>query len=705
LVIDWIAALAHETGRRFPVRLVKGAYWDGEIKAAQMRGLADFPVFTRKAATDLSYLVTAKKMLDHAEAIEPQFATHNAHTLASIMAMAGDREDFEFQRLHGMGVLLYDAANQHYGRTLPVRVYAPVGGHEELLPYLVRRLLENGANSSFVAGFLRDDVSIETIVTDPVDVLTAAKSKRHTGIAPPPAMYQPQRPNSMGRDLSDHDVIAHLSAVLENTRPIGQGSTAIISPAARDLVVGYFTSAKAIEMDEALNAARAAQPAFDALGGAARAEILARAADLMEQRFDDLFRRLVREAGKTWGDAVAEIREAVDFLRYYAAEARRLFGPVENLPGPVGETNSLRLAGRGIFACISPWNFPLAIFTGQVAAALAAGNAVAAKPADQTPLIAGLAVKILHEAGVPPAVLALLPGSGPEIGAKLVADPRIAGVAFTGSTATAKRINQALAERPGPILPLIAETGGQNAFVVDSTALLEQVVDDVVASAFLSAGQRCSAARVICVQDDVADALCTLLKGAMDVLEIGDPAHLSTDVGPIIDHAARDRLDSYVLNLKPGCTIIHRAHVRGECSNGTFFAPSLIEINSLDQLQGEVFGPVLHLYRFKSQAFETLLDDIAALGFGLTFGLHSRLEARARLVAAKMPVGNIYINRSITGAVVGTQPFGGQGLSGTGPKAGGPHYLPRFAVERTLTINTAAQGGNATLLLLDEGAI
>ncbi len=701
-VIDWIAELGRETKRCFPVRLVKGAYWDGEIKAAQVKGLKDFPVFTRKASTDLSYLVAARRMLAAQGQIAPQFATHNAHTLAAIMVMARGRQDVEFQRLHGMGALLYEAAATQYARDLPVRVYAPVGGHEDLLPYLVRRLLENGANSSFVAGFLRDDVAVESIIADPIEQLQAAPALRHTGIARPDALYGVTRRNSAGYDITDAGVIAHFNAILSRPLSMTDGRLEIYDPADRSQLVGRITPADLNGVDQALSQAGKAAFAFDSLGGMARADMLEKAADLMEADAGNLFQLLVREAGKTWGDALAEIREAVDFLRYYANDARHHFSQPIHLPGPVGETNQLSLGGRGIFVCISPWNFPLAIFTGQVAAALAAGNAVAAKPADQTPLIAARAVALLHQAGVPKDVLHLLPGSGAEIGAALVSDTRIAGVAFTGSTATAKRINRALAERDGAIVPLIAETGGQNAFVVDSSALLEQVVDDVVASAFLSAGQRCSAARVICVQEDVADALQTLLIGAMETLVAGNPSHLETDIGPIIDEAALGRLRSHIEHLPDGCQVIHQTALGADCAKGVFCPPTLIAIDRLDRLTGEVFGPILHILRFKSADFELVLRQIRDLGFGLTFGLHTRIEARARHAATIMPVGNIYINRSITGAVVGTQPFGGQGLSGTGPKAGGPHYVMRFATERTVTVNTAAQGGNAALLLMEE---
>lgn len=711
-VIGFIEELARETRRRIPVRLVKGAYWDTEVKHAQELGLESYPVFTRKAHTDISYLAASRRALDAGERIYPQFATHNAHTLASVLHYAGSRKDYEFQRLHGMGEELYSEVIDPERFARPCRVYAPVGSHKDLLPYLVRRLLENGANTSFVNRIVDEEVAVEDIVADPL------LATRDVGFTPHPRIPAPgdlfdDRANSSGINLPDRAVSTALLAAMDEAgtrdyqaapvvagRPEKGEVIASVNPAGHKEVVGQVQPATAEMVDRAIAAAVEAQRSWDLRGGASRAEVLERTADLFETHGPELMALCVREAGKTLPDAIAELREAVDFLRYYAAEARKHFTDPTRLPGPTGERNTLGLRGRGVFVCISPWNFPLAIFTGQVAAALAAGNAVLAKPAEQTPLVAARAVELFYEAGIPGPVLSFLPGDGAEIGGSAVADPRVAGVAFTGSTETARLINQSLAAREGPIATLIAETGGQNAMFVDSSALPEQVVLDSVMSAFNSAGQRCSALRLLCLQDDIADRVIELLKGHMDELDVGDPAHLATDVGPAIDEEARGILEAHVERMAVEATVLHRTPVPENLIGGTFFAPTLIEIDRVDQLEREVFGPILHVYRFRAAELDKTIDAINATGYGLTMGLHSRIDARARELVEKSGAGNIYINRNMVGAVVGVQPFGGRGLSGTGPKAGGPHYLPRFASEYTVSNNISAVGGNASLLSL-----
>ncbi len=719
-VIDWLAGLARTHRRRLMVRLVKGAYWDSEIKRAQQNGLDDYPVFTRKLATDVSYLACARRMLA-ADAIYPQFATHNAHTAASVLELAGPNAPFEFQRLHGMGRPLYERLLAPDGpaarRALACRVYAPVGSHEDLLPYLVRRLLENGANTSFVNRLVDEALPVDEIVADPVERLAATAPKPHPLIPPPTGTVEPGRAAARGLDLSDPLALAKLAAEMGaagagrwTAAPIVGGTERpgaereIADPADRRRVVGVAIDADAALVDEALGRAVAAQPGWDEAGAAARAAVLERAGDLFEARMSSLMAIAVREGGKSLADAVAEVRETVDYCRYYAARARADFAAPLALPGPTGEENTLSLHGRGVFAAISPWNFPLAIFTGQVAAALAAGNAVLAKPAEQTPLMAAAAVRVLHEAGVPGDVLHLLPGAGGEVGAALTRDARLAGVAFTGSTETGQAIARALAARDGPLGVLIAETGGQNAMIVDSSALAEQVVTDVVTSAFLSAGQRCSCLRVLFVQEEVADRLVEMLTGAMAEFAIGDPGLVATDVGPVIDADAREALAGHADRMKREGTLLYECALPEACANGTFFPPTAFEIDRLDRLHGEVFGPILHVIRYRASRLDGVIDAINATGYGLTLGIHSRIDETARHIASRVRAGNAYVNRSMIGAVVGVQPFGGEGLSGTGPKAGGPHYLRRFAVERTLSVNTAAAGGNATLMsLADEG--
>jgi RHH-type transcriptional regulator, proline utilization regulon repressor / proline dehydrogenase / delta 1-pyrroline-5-carboxylate dehydrogenase len=711
LVLGWVAQLARDCGRRMSVRLVKGAYWDSEIKRAQERGLASFPVYTSKAATDASYLECARHLFAAAEVIYPQFATHNAYTVAAVLELAPAGAGYEFQRLHGMGEALYGAVRAEVPDLVPVRVYAPVGTHEELLPYLVRRLLENGANSSFVHQFMNPQIPVEQVVRDPVASL-AQQAAEPSRVREPLALFRPERANSAGEDFGDPAALAALAAEVRahaqqrhEGGPILSGRRAeelrlpVNSPADLRDIVGRTRDATAAEIATAMEAAAAAQAAWDATPAATRAAALERAAELLEERRGLFLSLLVREAGKTLPDAVAELREAVDFCRYYAARGREAFGAPLVLPGPTGERNTLALQGRGVFVCISPWNFPLAIFTGQITAALVAGNAVVAKPAPATPLIAHAMTRLLHEAGVPAAVLQLTPADGPAFGAVALTHAALAGVAFTGSTATAATINRTLAQRDGPIVPLIAETGGVNAMVVDATALPEQVVDDAVISAFTSAGQRCSALRVLYLQEEIADRVITMLIGAMRELRIGSPAELSTDVGPVITEAARARLARHAERMRHEAQLLYACELEPRLTAaGHFFPPHLFELRSLDQLKTEEFGPILHVARYRSGALPQVLAAIRATGYGLTLGVHSRLESVAQHLFSSLPVGNTYVNRNMIGAVVGVQPFGGQGLSGTGPKAGGPHYLLRFATERTLTVNTAAIGGNVELL-------
>ncbi len=714
-LIDWLADMARRHKRRLMVRLVKGAYWDSEIKWSQERGLPGYPVFTRKASTDVSYLACAKKLLADPVAFYPQFATHNAHSFAAVLEMAGNSRDFEFQRLHGMGEALYEQVVGPEKMGLAARIYAPVGSHEDLLAYLVRRLLENGANTSFVNRIVDEKAPIEELIGDPVARVRRLAAKPHPRIPLPVDLYGQGRKNAGGIDLTDLNELEPLAQAMTvaagaswSAAPViggaARGGTAksIANPADRRQSVGQVIEAGKKEVDEALSRAVRAAGDWNATPAAERGACLERAADLMEQNRAALMAMAVREAGKTIPDALAEVREAVDFCRYYAQRARADFAEPLALPGPTGERNQIALQGRGVFACISPWNFPLAIFSGQVTAALAAGNAVIAKPAEQTPLIAAAAVRLLHEAGVPADVLHLLPGDGPGVGAPLVADPRIAGVAFTGSTDTARAINQVLAARTGPIVPLIAETGGQNAMIVDSSALPEQVVRDVLISSFQSAGQRCSALRVLFVQEDIAEKLEEMLVGAMAELRVGDPALLATDVGPVIDEAAKETLEAHAQRMAQEGELLHCVPLGPDAAQGSFVAPRAFRIDRLERLEREVFGPILHVIRFAGDRLDQVLESINASGYGLTLGIHSRIDSTVHYIHERLRVGNAYVNRNMIGAVVGVQPFGGEGLSGTGPKAGGPRYLHRFATERTLTIDTTAAGGNASLLSLQE---
>ncbi len=716
-VLRWLRGLSERGGKRIPVRLVKGAYWDSEIKWAQERGLADYPVMTRKQHTDLSFMACMRLLLSDQRSFYPQLATHNAHTLA-VAHVAGGSIPFELQRLHGMGEALYEEVlgKEKLGR--PCRIYAPVGGHEDLLAYLVRRLLENGANTSFVNRIADEKEPVEAIIRDPVEATELERELPGGRPAPLPLpceIYGTRR-NSAGLALGESSVRDKLydemeaalaaplmAAPLIDARigDVNARQEVVTCPHDRRERVGFVTPTAPAWIEPAVTRAVEEAHGWDRRGARERTGILERAADLFERDRARLIAVIVREAGKTLDNAQGDVREAVDFLRYYAGEARRLFGTT-TLPGPTGERNTLELRGRGPFVCISPWNFPLAIFTGQVAAALAAGNTVLAKPAEQTPITAWLAVKLLHEAGVPPGVLQLLPGSG-AVGAALVKDPRTKGVAFTGSNETAWAIQKALADRRGEIVPFIAETGGINAMIADSTALPEQVVRDVVRSAFDSAGQRCSAARVLFIQADVAERVIGMITGATEALDIGDPIDIGTDIGPVIDARARESLNAHKTRMSREGRRLIDTQLPPHCHHGTYVTPAVFEIDGLSRLEKEVFGPILHVIRFEHGHLDKVVAAVNTSGFGLTLGVHSRLESVADYIAEHARVGNIYVNRNQIGAVVGVQPFGGDGLSGSGPKAGGPFTLIRFATERVRSTDITATGGNAQLLGLGAG--
>jgi len=717
-VLRWLRRMAGLGGKQIPVRLVKGAYWDSEIKWAQERGLADYPVLTRKLHTDVSYLACLRLMLSDRAAFYPQFATHNAQAIAAVSTAATSTDTYEFQRLHGMGEAVYDEVVGSGKLGVPCRIYAPVGPHADLVAYLVRRLLENGANTSFVNRLANEEAPIAEIIKDPVATVEAEKEKhsRQRLLPKPQEIFAPERANSRGMALDQPSVRAALRRDVEIelksafvAAPVVNGKVMkgsgaaepVLCPHDRRQRLGTVHVADAAAIETAIASAAAAAHAWDRLGGPARAAVLDRAADLYERDRVRLMAVMVREAGKTLENALGDVREAIDFLRYYAMEARRLFSVPVLLKGPTGETNTIELRGRGPFACISPWNFPLAIFTGQVAAALAAGNPVLAKPAGQTPIIAFLATQLLHEAGVPPGVLHLLPGNG-AVGAALVKDPRVTGVAFTGSNATGWAIQGALTERRGAIVPFIAETGGLNAMIADSSALPEQVIRDVVRSAFDSAGQRCSAARLFFVQDDVAQPMIDMLVGAVHALDMGDPLDYATDIGPVIDEDAMDRLDAHKLRMqKQGAQLVDLM-LPFACQTGTYVTPAVFELPNAQILREEVFGPILHVVRFQGGYLDRVVEAINASGYGLTLGLHSRIASVADYVAEHARVGNLYVNRNQIGAVVGVQPFGGEGLSGTGPKAGGPNYLARFATERVRATDITATGGNVGLLGIGE---
>jgi RHH-type transcriptional regulator, proline utilization regulon repressor / proline dehydrogenase / delta 1-pyrroline-5-carboxylate dehydrogenase len=719
--LQWLSEVAVQANRLLPVRLVKGAYWDTEIKRAQEGGFETYPVFTRKASTDVSYLACAKFMLSRRDVFFPQFATHNAHTVAAVAVMAGDDKRYEFQRLHGMGEALYEGVVGPGQIHQPCRIYAPVGSHEDLLAYLVRRLLENGANTSFVNRLADDTAPLDEIIADPVAAVRKLEAKPHQRIphpriVPPPNLFEGRR-NSAGiptwhgplREPLRENVAVHLqrqheaSAIVEGKAKTTGALRKIVSPHDHSVVVGHVHEVDDKDISLALKLAVEGQRDWCDVKGAGRAAILDRAGDLFEANRVVLLSLLIREAGKTLDNALADLREAVDFLRFYAMLARREFENPVLLPGPTGEHNEMTLHGRGVFACIAPWNFPLAIFTGQVAAALAAGNAVLAKPAEQTPLVASVAVKLLLDAGVPSSVLHFLPGEGARIGAKLLVDPRLAGVAFTGSNATAAIIARSLFGRSGPMATMVAETGGMNAMIMDSSALAEQAVRDVVASAFDSAGQRCSAARILFVQDDVAQRVITMLKGSMEDLHVGDPMDYRTDVGPVIDSEAQQKLDAHKARMETTAKLLMDLPLPPACRAGTYVSPAAYELKDLKPLTEEVFGPVLHVVRFSAGHLPAVVEAINNTGYGLTLGLHTRIEKTVEQVRHLARVGNFYVNRNQIGAVVGAQPFGGEGLSGTGPKAGGPHYLHRFAVERVMSQDTTASGGNAALMSMEEG--
>jgi len=712
-VLRWLRRTSERTGKRIPVRLVKGAYWDSEIKWAQERALADYPVFTRKLNTDVSYLACVRLLLSDPKAFYPQFATHNAHALAAAH-VAGGPAVFEFQRLHGMGEALYEGVIGEGGIGRPCRIYAPVGGHEQLLAYLVRRLLENGTNTSFVNRLADDEAAVADIIRDPVETAERerAGAAAPAGVLPRPREIYLPRKAAAGPALTEPSVRAELLAAMTaaldesfeagpivagQTTTGGSSASILTCPHDRRERIGSVRITTPAQADAAIASAAKAQHAWNARGGVARAEILEAAADLFERDRAKLMAVIVREAGKTLEGALGDVREAVDYLRYYAGEARRLFGGPVQLPGPTGERNTLTLNGRGVFACISPWNFPLAIFTGQVAAALAAGNPVLAKPAEQTPITASLATRLLHEAGVPTDVLHLLTGSG-RLGEALVKDTRVRGVSFTGSNETAWIIQKALAERREAIVPFIAETGGINAMIADSSALPEQVVRDCVRSAFDSAGQRCSAARVLFLQEDSADKTIDMLVGAVDALDIGDPFDYATDVGPVIDDESQDRLEGHKIRMQREARELVDLLLPEDCRAGSYVTPAVYEIDGFGTLDREVFGPILHVARYQRGHLDKVISTLNASGYGLTLGLHSRIETVADYVAGHARVGNLYVNRNQIGAVVGVQPFGGEGLSGTGPKAGGPRTLAAYAVERVRTTDITATGGNLQLL-------
>jgi RHH-type proline utilization regulon transcriptional repressor/proline dehydrogenase/delta 1-pyrroline-5-carboxylate dehydrogenase len=710
-VIGFVGELARQDNRQIMMRLVKGAYWDAEIKRAQSGGRPDFPVFTTKSATDVSYIDAANHIFAQSGYIYPQFATHNAHSLATIINLAkqANSQEYEFQRLHGMGDTLYQVAREIHD-SLRLRIYAPVGAHEDLLPYLVRRLLENGANTSFVHAFLDEKTPVEQVVADPYEV-TKKGPKRHPKVALPANLFGQERENSKGFDLSiartvhdfemamaEFDSNSHVAtSIIDGVELVGAKSQKIHNPANVGKPIGDASFCDLDWVPRAAKIAHEYQKQWDNLGGEFRADILEKMADKLETNALQLFAVLSREAGKTWEDGISEVREAVDFLRYYAAGARKDFAKTKPLPGPAGEINEIGQMGRGVFVCISPWNFPLAIFVGQIAAALAAGNTVLAKPAEQTPLIAKMAVKLFFEAGLPTKALQLLLGDG-EIGGYLVGQTNIAGVAFTGSTEVAQIINRSLAKKNGAISTLIAETGGLNAMFVDTSALKEQVVDDVIISAFGSAGQRCSALRVLYLPNETADEIIAALCGAMSELKIGAPNSAAIDIGPVIDIDALKVLERH--KADNANRVIFQLNVDDQIKSGTFFGPCIIELNDIDELQAEVFGPILHIIRYEPRNIDEVGAKLAAKNYGLTLGCHSRLDSFVEKVRLAVPAGNYYVNRSMIGAVVGVQPFGGLGLSGTGPKAGGPHYLSRFATEYVISTNIAAKGGDPTLFNL-----
>ncbi len=718
-VLEWLADLYDEHQRLIPIRLVKGAYWDTEVKRAQEQGLTHYPVFTRKVNTDLSYLACARFLLDNRSRFYPQFATHNANTVAAIKVLADDTGGYEFQRLHGMGQALHAQTISPDGLNRPCRIYAPVGSHEDLLPYLVRRLLENGANTSFVNRLTDLTLDIEAITQDPVEKVRKHMTHKHPMLPLPRDIFGAERINSAGHNLGDIQTVEQLLAQIQaetnlkhHASSLVPGAAAanddnelieVMSPADLDLMVGSYHRARPADIDLAIANAQQAFPSWRDQAVAHKSNCLLKLADLLEQNNHALIYLLQNEAGKTLGDCIAELREAVDFCRYYAHQAIDLCGQGEKMPGPTGESNYLYHQGKGVFVCISPWNFPLAIYVGQIVAALVTGNCVIAKPAEQTSLIAHFTAQLIHQAGIPAQVFQLVLGSGSQIGNQLCQNPAITGVVFTGSTQTAQIINLNLANRKqAAIATLIAETGGQNCMIADSSCLPEQLVKDVINSAFLSAGQRCSALRVLFIQNDVADKVITMLQGAMDELSVGNPQLFSTDLGPVIDEKALDILQQHQAQMAAQGRLIKALDV--PVLKGHYFAPQAFEINDINVLKQEIFGPFLHVIRYQASALDEVIDAINSTGFGLTTGIHSRIDDTIEHVVSRIQAGNCYINRNMIGAVVGVQPFGGMGLSGTGPKAGGPGYLRQFLTEKTITNNISAVGGNADLLVLSDDA-
>jgi len=714
-VLHWLADLYHQHNRLIPIRLVKGAYWDTEIKRAQEQGLSHYPVFTRKVNTDLSYLACARYLLANRDIFYPQFATHNANTVAAVKVMAGDSGGYEFQRLHGMGQILHNQTIAENGLNRPCRIYAPVGSHQDLLPYLVRRLLENGANTSFVNRLTDLTIPLDVITQDPIERISKQRIHKHPKLPLPQDIFGERRLNSAGVNLGDLTTLDQLQTAIESQKESDFNATPllhqqkvssaspipVLSPADFSHTVGHYSTVNTEQLATAVKVAREYFPSWRDQAAQVRCDAAFKTADLLESHSQTLIYLLRHEAGKTLADAISEVREAVDFCRYYGAEALTVCGEALQMPGPTGESNYLLHQGKGLFVCISPWNFPLAIFTGQIIAALVTGNCVIAKPAEQTSLIGHYTVQLMHEAGFPTEALQLAIGPGREVGNYLAQHKDIQGVVFTGSTATAQIINRNLVNRETQeIATFIAETGGQNCMIADSSSLPEQLVKDIISSAFLSCGQRCSALRVLYIQADVADKVITMLQGAMNELRIGHPKFYNTDVGPLIDEKALATLNDHKRKMQQAGRLLSAPELSE--TNGYYFPPQAVEIDNISQLEKEIFGPFLHIIRYQANDLDKVIDAINSTGYGLTTGIHSRVDDTVEYVVSRIQAGNCYINRNMTGAVVGVHPFGGMGLSGTGPKAGGPSYLHRFVHEKTITNNIAAVGGNAELLELSD---
>jgi len=711
-VIDWLINLSHRSNKRLIVRLVKGAYWDSEIKIAQTGGFENYPVFTRKSYTDISYIACAKKMLFYKKEIFSQFATHNAYTIASILEFS-DGVDFEFQCLHGMGSGLYDQIVQSNNK-IPCRIYAPFGNHKHLLAYLVRRLLENGANTSFIYRIRDKKISPEKLIENPIIIAKKFDGEPHPNIPLPKNIYK-TRINAKGIDINNRIIMKKLikkinfatkrwesyPLIAKINKP-NRYEKYVLNPENSKEIIGTIIYTDPNEVDIAIERSLIAFSKWKKVSVIDRIYYLQKMGNLLENNMENFIALLIKEAGKTIPNAISEIREAINFCRYYAEEAKKLFSSPIEMIGPTGEKNSLYYHGRGIIACISPWNFPLAIFLGGIVASIVAGNTVIAKPAEQTSLIAHKTVQLLYKSGIPKDVVQCLPGDGNIIGEKIINDVRINSVIFTGSNDTAKRIFRLISKKSGIITNLIAETGGQNALIVDSSALLEQVTTDIIYSAFNNSGQRCSSLRVLFVQNDIADNLISMIKGAMKELTIGDPKYLSTDIGPIIDQESKKKLLDYISYIKLYADMIYQVDIKNNTNiNGNFFPPTIIEINNINLLKEEIFGPILHIIRFNSYDLKKIINQINNMGYGLTAGVHTRVNNTAKYICDNLNIGNIYINRNQIGAEVGVQPFGGEGLSGTGPKTGGPNYLVRLSYERTISINTTATGGNTVLLSLE----